>query len=129
MGPRGQGGPCPRTDPRPGPPHSRLGPGPRLRVRPPAEPYRSRTRSCCERHRGSARRTCFETPNSRASRRVPGGVPQGTAGRGGRTLHVALRGPARVLRRVEAKRRVLARHVLSPAVGDPELPWDDRDDT
>ncbi|WP_329433211.1 DUF6221 family protein [Streptomyces sp. NBC_01280] len=30
-------------------------------------------------------------------------------------LHVALRDPARVLREVEAKRRVLARHVLSPA--------------
>ncbi|WP_329079392.1 hypothetical protein [Streptomyces niveus] len=25
-------------------------------------------------------------------------------------------------------RRVLARHVLSPATGDPELPWDNRDD-
>ncbi|MFJ8664070.1 hypothetical protein [Streptomyces sp. NPDC093795] len=24
----------------------------------------------------------------------------------------------------EARRRVLARHVLSPATGDPELPWD-----
>ncbi|MCT4357878.1 DUF6221 family protein [Streptomyces sp. Je 1-79] len=43
-------------------------------------------------------------------------------------LHVALHDPARVLREVEAKRRILARHVLSPAVGDPELPWDDRDD-
>ncbi|MGW5351387.1 DUF6221 family protein [Streptomyces sp. NPDC004031] len=42
--------------------------------------------------------------------------------------HVALHDPARVLREVEAKRRVLARHGLSPAVGDPELPWDDRDD-
>ncbi|AYV32909.1 hypothetical protein EES41_39750 (plasmid) [Streptomyces sp. ADI95-16] len=29
---------------------------------------------------------------------------------------------------VEAKRRVLSRHVLSPATGDPELPWDNRDD-
>ncbi|MFJ9526078.1 DUF6221 family protein [Streptomyces cyaneofuscatus] len=29
---------------------------------------------------------------------------------------------------VEAKRRVLARHALSPAAGDPELPWDNRDD-
>ncbi|MFF2524851.1 DUF6221 family protein [Streptomyces liangshanensis] len=36
--------------------------------------------------------------------------------------------PGRVLREVEARRRVLARHVLSPVVGDPELPWDDRDD-
>ncbi|MFE5542167.1 DUF6221 family protein [Streptomyces sp. NPDC056492] len=43
-------------------------------------------------------------------------------------LHVALYDPARVLREVEAKRRVLARHVLSPATGDPELPWDNRDD-
>ncbi|MGE6726811.1 DUF6221 family protein [Streptomyces niveus] len=43
-------------------------------------------------------------------------------------LHVALHDPARVLREVEAKRRVLARHVLSPATGDPELPWDNRDD-
>nr|WTB35006.1 DUF6221 family protein [Streptomyces sp. NBC_00830] len=42
--------------------------------------------------------------------------------------HVALHDPARVLREVEAKRRVLARHQLSPAVGDPELPWDNRDD-
>lgn len=42
--------------------------------------------------------------------------------------HIALHGPARVLREVEAKRRVLARHVLSPALEDPELPWDNRDD-
>ncbi|MFE5114015.1 DUF6221 family protein, partial [Streptomyces sp. NPDC056663] len=42
--------------------------------------------------------------------------------------HVALHDPARVLRDVEAKRRVLARHVLSPAIDDPELPWDNRDD-
>jgi hypothetical protein len=33
-----------------------------------------------------------------------------------------------VLREIEARRHVLARHALSPAVGDPELPWDDRDD-
>ncbi|MFI8823926.1 DUF6221 family protein [Streptomyces sp. NPDC053431] len=43
-------------------------------------------------------------------------------------LHVALHDPARVLREVEAKRRVLARHEFSPATGDPELPWDNRDD-
>ncbi|MFC8176174.1 DUF6221 family protein [Streptomyces sp. NPDC013012] len=43
-------------------------------------------------------------------------------------LHVALHDPARVLREVEAKQRVLARHAFSPAIGDPELPWDDRDD-
>ncbi|MGW5003094.1 DUF6221 family protein [Streptomyces hydrogenans] len=43
-------------------------------------------------------------------------------------LHVALHDPARVLREVEAKRRVLARHAFSPAIGDPELPWDNRDD-
>ncbi|WP_234017771.1 MULTISPECIES: DUF6221 family protein [unclassified Streptomyces] len=43
-------------------------------------------------------------------------------------LHVALHDPARALREVEAKRRVLARHALSPAAGDPELPWDNRDD-
>lgn len=43
-------------------------------------------------------------------------------------LHVALHDPARVLREVEAKRRVLARHALSPATGDPELPWANRDD-
>jgi hypothetical protein len=42
--------------------------------------------------------------------------------------HVALHDPARVLREVEAKRRVLSRHVLSPAVVDPELPWDGCDD-
>lgn len=42
--------------------------------------------------------------------------------------HVALHDPARVLREVEAKRRILARHVLSPATGDPELPWDNCDD-
>ncbi|MFC8827664.1 DUF6221 family protein [Streptomyces sp. NPDC057137] len=42
--------------------------------------------------------------------------------------HVAAHDPARVLRDVDAKRRVLARHALSPAVGDPELPWDNRDD-
>ncbi|MCT9011692.1 DUF6221 family protein [Streptomyces rhizosphaerihabitans] len=42
--------------------------------------------------------------------------------------HVALHDPVRVLREVEAKRRVLNRHRLSPAEGDPERPWDDRDD-
>jgi hypothetical protein len=42
--------------------------------------------------------------------------------------HVALHDPVRVLREVEAKRRVLNRHTLSPAEGDPERPWDDRDD-
>ncbi|MGW0846299.1 DUF6221 family protein [Streptomyces sp. NPDC002787] len=42
--------------------------------------------------------------------------------------HVALHDPARVLREVEAKRSVLSRHTLSPAEGDPERPWDDRDD-
>ena len=41
---------------------------------------------------------------------------------------VALHDPARVLREVEAKRHVLNRHTLSPAEGDPERPWDDRDD-
>ncbi|MFD9575830.1 DUF6221 family protein [Streptomyces sp. NPDC059982] len=43
-------------------------------------------------------------------------------------LHGALHDPARILREIEAKRRVLARHVLGPATGDPELPWDNRDD-
>ncbi|MFJ9576236.1 DUF6221 family protein [Streptomyces sp. NPDC101191] len=43
-------------------------------------------------------------------------------------LHVALHDPARVLREIEARRRVLARHEFSPAIGDPELPWDNRDD-
>ncbi|MGW6786913.1 DUF6221 family protein [Streptomyces sp. NPDC054987] len=43
-------------------------------------------------------------------------------------LHVALHDPARVLREIEAKRHVLARHLFSPAIGDPELPWDNRDD-
>jgi len=43
-------------------------------------------------------------------------------------LHVALHDPARVLREIEAKRRVLARHALRPATGNPELPWDNRDD-
>ncbi|MEV0036214.1 DUF6221 family protein [Streptomyces sp. NPDC050804] len=42
--------------------------------------------------------------------------------------HVALHDPARVLRDVEAKRRVLARHVLSPPIGDPEIPWANRSD-
>ncbi|WP_217178488.1 DUF6221 family protein [Streptomyces sp. AC495_CC817] len=42
--------------------------------------------------------------------------------------HVALHDPVRVLREVEAKRRVLERHALSPAEGDPERPWDDHDD-
>lgn len=42
--------------------------------------------------------------------------------------HVALHDPARVLREVEAKRRVLNRHTFSPAEGDPERPWNDRDD-
>ncbi|MGW3241625.1 DUF6221 family protein [Streptomyces sp. NPDC001070] len=42
--------------------------------------------------------------------------------------HAASRDPARALEEVAAKRRVLARHVLSPAAGDPELPWDNRDD-
>ncbi|WP_261995118.1 DUF6221 family protein [Streptomyces sp. me109] len=43
-------------------------------------------------------------------------------------LYIALHDPARVRREVEAKRRVLARHVLSSAAGDSELPWDNRDD-
>ncbi|MEU5281048.1 DUF6221 family protein [Streptomyces asoensis] len=43
-------------------------------------------------------------------------------------LHVALHDPARVLREVAVKRRVLARHALGPATGDPELPWDNRND-
>ncbi|MFB7057470.1 DUF6221 family protein [Streptomyces vinaceus] len=38
---------------------------------------------------------------------------------GAGALHVALHDPARVLREVEAKRDMLARHVLSPATGDP----------
>ncbi|GAA3793857.1 DUF6221 family protein [Streptomyces phyllanthi] len=42
--------------------------------------------------------------------------------------HIALHDPARVLREVGARRRVLARHTLSPALGDPELPWENRDD-
>ncbi|MFJ3420821.1 DUF6221 family protein [Streptomyces sp. NPDC086082] len=42
--------------------------------------------------------------------------------------HVALHDPARVLREVEAKQHVLNRHALSPAEGDPERRWDDRDD-
>ncbi|MEU9716554.1 DUF6221 family protein [Streptomyces sp. NPDC047976] len=43
-------------------------------------------------------------------------------------MHVALHDPARVPRQVEAKQRVFSRHVLSPATGDPELQWDNRDD-
>ncbi|MER6441631.1 DUF6221 family protein [Streptomyces sp. NPDC001185] len=43
-------------------------------------------------------------------------------------LHIALHGPARVLREAEAGRRVRARHVLGPAVGGCGLPWDNRDD-
>ena len=42
--------------------------------------------------------------------------------------HVALHAPDRVLRQITARRRILARHTLSPAVGDPELPWDNRND-
>ncbi|MFB7336913.1 hypothetical protein FNH09_09800 [Streptomyces adustus] len=42
--------------------------------------------------------------------------------------HVARHDPARVLREVEAKRRVLNRHALSSAEGDPERPWANRDD-
>ncbi|MET7494117.1 DUF6221 family protein [Streptomyces sp900116325] len=42
--------------------------------------------------------------------------------------HVALHDSARVLREIETKRRILARHQLSPVVGDPELPWGNRDD-
>ncbi|MFI8789075.1 DUF6221 family protein [Streptomyces sp. NPDC055105] len=37
--------------------------------------------------------------------------------------HVALHDPARVLRDVEPKRRVLARHVLGPTINDPVLPF------
>lgn len=40
--------------------------------------------------------------------------------------HVALHDPARVVREVTAKRRVLARHALSPAIGDSEMPGDGR---
>ncbi|WP_328862219.1 DUF6221 family protein [Streptomyces sp. NBC_00306] len=36
--------------------------------------------------------------------------------------HVAFHDPARVLRVIEAKRRILARHRLSPAGGDPSCP-------
>ena len=36
--------------------------------------------------------------------------------------------PPRTRLRRLAKRRILARHVVSPAVGDPELPWDNRHD-
>ncbi|MFE6833416.1 DUF6221 family protein [Streptomyces sp. NPDC057705] len=43
-------------------------------------------------------------------------------------LHVALHEPPRVLREIEAKRRMLARHALSPATGNPELLWDNHDD-
>ncbi|MEV6528271.1 DUF6221 family protein [Streptomyces sp. NPDC051639] len=43
-------------------------------------------------------------------------------------LHVALHDPARALREVEAERRVLDRHTLSPAEEDPERPWGERDD-
>ncbi|MET8628863.1 DUF6221 family protein [Kitasatospora sp. NPDC004669] len=42
--------------------------------------------------------------------------------------HIARHDPARVLREVAAKRRVLRRHTLSPASGDPDLPWDNRYD-
>ncbi|GAA3483575.1 DUF6221 family protein [Streptomyces yanii] len=42
--------------------------------------------------------------------------------------HIAVHDPARVLREIEAERDVLARHAFGPAGGDPELPWDDRDD-
>ncbi|WP_225320547.1 DUF6221 family protein [Streptomyces luteolifulvus] len=42
--------------------------------------------------------------------------------------HIALHDPARVLRKVKARRRVLNHHTLIPAEGDPERPGDDRDD-
>jgi hypothetical protein len=38
--------------------------------------------------------------------------------------HIVRNHPARVLAEVEAKRRILARHVLSPPSENPELPWD-----
>ncbi|MFE0772124.1 DUF6221 family protein [Streptomyces sp. NPDC058861] len=41
---------------------------------------------------------------------------------------IALHDPACVLREVETKRHMLARHVLSPATGAPELPLDNHDD-
>ncbi|MFF3054936.1 DUF6221 family protein [Streptomyces sp. NPDC057909] len=41
---------------------------------------------------------------------------------------MALHDPAGILRDVEAKRRVLARHVLNRAIDDPELPRNNRDD-
>jgi hypothetical protein len=40
--------------------------------------------------------------------------------------HVVRHDPERVLREVTAKQRTLNRHALSPAVNDPELPWDNR---
>ncbi len=40
--------------------------------------------------------------------------------------HVAPHDPARILREVDAKRRILSHHTLSPAGGDPELPWNPR---
>ncbi|MFC8981056.1 DUF6221 family protein [Streptomyces sp. NPDC057131] len=42
--------------------------------------------------------------------------------------HIAPHDPPRILREVEAKQRVLSRHALSPATGDSEVPWDNRDD-
>ncbi|MFD8141732.1 DUF6221 family protein [Streptomyces sp. NPDC059708] len=46
----------------------------------------------------------------------------------GPALCVAPHDPARVPRKIEAKRRVLSRHVPRPATDDPGLPWDNRDD-
>ncbi|MEV0093927.1 DUF6221 family protein [Streptomyces sp. NPDC050738] len=43
-------------------------------------------------------------------------------------VHIARHTPSRVLAEVQAKRRVLARHVLSPANGETETPWDNVDD-
>jgi uncharacterized protein DUF6221 len=52
-------------------------------------------------------------------------IPKGTT-----TIaqHIARHAPARVLREVEAKRRILDRHALSRAEGDPERPWVNQDD-
>ncbi|MFG2487639.1 DUF6221 family protein [Streptomyces virginiae] len=79
------------------------------------------TASRCTRSHGS---THGAGRNGRVSRPVPFTLPTRTAPIRIQTRH----DPARVLREVEAERRVRARHVPGPVTGDQEPPWDHRDD-
>ncbi|MBO1330854.1 DUF6221 family protein [Streptomyces sp. VRA16 Mangrove soil] len=65
-----------------------------------------------------------EGERARASRPAPHGASRERASAAqDLATFVAAFDPARVLREVDAKRRVLGRHLLSPAEGDPERPW------